>query len=152
MPFNPPTLPQLDNDEEMKKHFVSPTANWVIPDAVMAGESPARASSVPDRMKSLRADFGVTTFVCLQSEVPPQTADGADFGGTKDGDEADKLPSYASAARDVEGVDAEPQFVYYGIRDEEEAESLEALDVLIEDLLKRINNGEVLYVHCKGGK
>ncbi len=150
MPLDIPPLPQLDNDEEMKELFISPSANWVIPGVLIAGASPARSASVPDTMKDLRVGAGVTTFVCLQSEVPPQTEDGTDFGGTKDGNEADKLPSYAAAAREVDGV-PEPKFVYYGIRDEEEAESVEVLHTLIDDLLKRIKDEEVLYVHCKGG-
>ena len=139
-----------DNEEELKTHFLSATANWVIPQTLIAGQSPARSSSVQEEMVFLRKEAGVTTFVCLQSEVPPQTADGVDFGGTKDENEADKLPSYAEEARRVEN-DTEPKFVYYGIRDEEEAESLEVLDTLINDLVKRIEEGEVLYVHCKGG-
>jgi hypothetical protein len=151
MIFSPPNLISLNNDEEMKQnHYFSPTANWVIPGSVMAGQSPARASSVSEMMQSLRVDAGVTTFVCLQSEVLPQSEDGIDFGGTKDGNEVDKMPSYAEAARQIENV-TEPKFVYYGIRDEEKAQSLEVLHILIDNLVKRVENGEVLYIHCKGG-
>ena len=145
-----PDLVPLSDEHEMMRHFFSPTANWVIPGAVMAGQSPARASSVPKIMEALRVEAGVTTFVCLQSEVPPQSEDGKNFGGTVDGNEASELPSYAEAARQIENV-PEPKFVYYGIRDEEEAESLEILDILTNDLLKRVEDGEVLYIHCKGG-
>lgn len=144
------TIASPHNEEEMKTHFLSATANWVIPQSLIAGQSPARASSVEEEMIFLRKEANVSTFVCLQSEVPPQTSDGVDFGGTKDENEADILPSYAEEARQVENV-TKPKFVYYGIRDEEEAESLEVLHTLINDLVKRIQEGEVLYVHCKGG-
>jgi len=147
-----PELIPLENDKELvKQHYFSRSANWVVPGKVMAGESPARVS-VKDSMESVRIEGGVTTFVCLQAEVEPQTNDYSctDYGGVKDGDEADILPSYADAARSVEDV-PEPKFVYYGIRDEEEATSLQELNVLVEDLLGRIKSGEVLYIHCKGG-
>jgi hypothetical protein len=140
----------LDNEEELKIHFFSDNANWVVPGVIMAGKSPALASSVEEIMKSLRSDAGVTTFVCLQAEALPQTEDGTDFGGIKDGNEVKNLPSYAEVARSVENA-PEPNFVYYGIRDEAEAESLEKLGELINDLKRRVEQGEVLYIHCKGG-
>ncbi len=151
-----PELIPLDNEKELvKQHYFSPSANWVIPGMVMAGESLSKIS-VKDSMYSVRVEGGVTTFVCLQAEVGPQsendyTYSSIDYGGVKDGDEIGDLPSYADAARVVEGV-PEPKFVYYGIRDEEEAQSLQELNVLVEDLLGRIRSGEVLYIHCKGGE
>ncbi len=146
-----PELIPLENDEELvKQHYFSPSANWVIPGMVMAGESLSKIS-VKDSMHSVRVEGGVTTFVCLQAEVGPQSEQNSvDYGGVKDGNEIDDLPSYADAAQ-IEGV-PEPKFVYYGIRDEEEAQSLEELNVLVEDLLGRIRSGEVLYIHCKGGE
>ena len=144
------SIAPLDNEEEMNIHFFSATANWVVPGAIMAGQTPALASSVEETMKSLRNDAGITTFVCLQAEVLPQTEDGTDFGGIKDGNEVEKLPSYADVARSIENV-PEPKFVYYGIRDEAEAESLEKLCELINDLKERVEQGEVLYIHCKAG-
>lgn len=152
-----PDLISLEDQDALKaSHFFSSTANWVIPGAVMAGQSPARADDVATNMQTLRVDGGITTFVCLQAEVDPQveTSEGAtnsvDFGGVKEGHEVDVMPSYASVASGVKGVDS-PKFVYYGIRDEEQAESVEKLHTLIKDLMKRVNGGEVLYVHCKGG-
>ena len=152
MPFNFPSLPELENEEELSRLYVSSTSNWVVPHVVMVGQSPARAKSVTNRMEFLLVDKGVTTFVCLQSEVLPQTENGIDLGGIQDGNEADILPSYADAACSVKGVSEVPKFVYFGIRDYDVAESLEGLDILIDNLLKRINDGEVLYVHCKGGE
>jgi len=162
----------IDNEKEMiQSHFFSATANWVIPNKLMAGESPSNPTNVretKDAMFALRLDGKITTFVCLQAEVPPQTSDEdcVDFGGVKlscsqHGEvvptgQANKtvkiiLPSYADMARNVPNV-PRPKFVYYGIKDDGVVESLEGLDVLIQDLVKRVEDGEVLYIHCTAGR
>ena len=64
-------------------------------------------------MCSLFVVEGVTACVSLPPEVPPQSEDGVNFGGTMDGSEASELPSNAEAAREIENV-LEPKFVYYG--------------------------------------
>lgn len=155
MTIDLPHLVSLDNEDDMMKQvFFSDTANWIVPNMIMVGETPAKASSVTERMKSLRSHGGITTFLCLQAEVHPQ-AEGfrhVHFGGIEDGDEMGELPSYAEAARQVENSNGEePTFLYYGIRDMEEALTLNQLIALIEDLVKRVKDGEVLYIHCKGG-
>eukprot|EP00979_Chaetoceros_neogracilis_P001944 scaffold349_cov267-Chaetoceros_neogracile.AAC.39 len=145
-----PTLPSLVDEGYTDKHFFSATANWVIPGAVMAGGSPARASEGADKyLAQLINDAAVTTFVCLQSEVNP-VENAENFGGVNEGNEADELPSYANAAIQVDPATT-PTFVYYGIKDEEVASSMQDLQALISNLQQKVQGGEVLYIHCKGG-
>jgi hypothetical protein len=145
------STPTLLNDEvSMEKHLFSSTANWVVPRAVLAGASPARASEGPEKyLEKLINDAKVTTFVCLQSEVNP-VDNAANFGGVNEGNEADKMPSYADAAIQVDPA-SPPKFVYFGIKDDETASSMEELQALIADLTQRVHEGQVLYIHCKGG-
>mmetsp|Transcript_13996 Transcript_13996/g.17687 ORF Transcript_13996/g.17687 Transcript_13996/m.17687 type:complete len:227 (-) Transcript_13996:200-880(-) len=143
----------MENNGDATKMYFSETANWIVPRTVMVGESPYMASSVKERMASLCIEGGVTTFVCLQAEVPPQPHDCMDFGGVKDEyeDEVSGTLSYSEVAKQIDNIDSNLKFVYYGICDFEPARSLQELDILIEDLANRVANGEVLYIHCKGG-
>jgi hypothetical protein len=139
------------DEVSMQKHFFSETANWVIPGCVLAGGNPVRASegAVGKYLQNLVKKAKVTTYVCLQSEVQP--IDGAEnFGGVQEGNEAEEMPSYANIAAQVDTV-SEPKFVYYGIKDDETASSLDDLRALIANLVKRVQDGEILYIHCKGG-
>ena len=145
-----PTLTSLNDEISVENHFFSATANWVIPGAVMAGGSPARASEGADKyLVNLINDAAVTTFVCLQSEVNPVES-AENFGGVNKGNEADEMPSYANAAIQVDPATT-PKFVYYGIKDEEVASSMIDLQALISNLQQKVQQGEVLYIHCKGG-
>ena len=142
-----PTLEEMGDED----FYFSSTANWVVPRMVMVGESPYLASSMQERLQILCTDGGVTTFVCLQAEVPPQSHMWVDFGGTKGKSEV--VQSYAEVAHQIENVEfSKLRFVYYGVRDYEPARSLKELEILIEDLVKRCKDGEILYIHCKGGK
>lgn len=147
-----PTLTPLDDEISMQKHFFSETANWVIPGCILAGGNPVRASNggaVGKYLQNLVKKAKVTTYVCLQSEV--YAIDGAEnLGGIQEGNETEEMPSYANIAQQVDTV-SEPKFVYYGIKDDEIASSMEELRALIANLVKRVQDGEVLYIHCKGG-
>ena len=76
---------------------------------------------------------GITTFVCLQSELQPQDMCTAD----------EPAPGFRSYVADT-GTDA--RFVHFGIPDREPAASLEALDSLVRDLAARVRGGEALYI------
>lgn len=143
-----PTISNLDDDIAMQKHYYSGSANWVIPNILMAGGSPVRAAEgVDECLESLIQNANISTFVNLQSEVnPPSSAE--NLGGKSDGHEADSLPDYSDSAS---AINPSVNFVYYGMVDEEAAESVDKLDEVVTKLVERIHNGEVLYVHCKGG-
>lgn len=146
-----PPLTALGDEVSLQKHYVSEKSNWLVPGVVMMGQSPARDADIGGLMSTLLTNKKVTTFVCLQSEVPPQSDDTVLFGGVVEGNQADSMPSYASAAIAADST-IEPKFVHYGIKDDETAQSVDDLFALCSNLTTRINNGgEVLYVHCKGG-
>jgi len=93
------------------------------------------------------------TFVCLQSEVPPQTSEAMIIGGYEDWKNDTsliQLPSYYYyVATTLPGEN--PAYVHYGMRGEGHVDSLDSLNLLIENLKCRINSGEVLYIHCDRG-
>ena len=93
----------------------------------------------------------MSTFVCLQSELPPQDASWPD-GGV--GGQSNNAPDTQTAPflpyREAAGSDA--SFLYFGIPDLSVAESLERLDDLVADLAGRVGRGEGLYLHCWGGR
>ena len=93
----------------------------------------------------------MSTFVCLQSELPPQDASWPD-GGV--GGQSNNAPDAQTAPflpyREAAGSDA--SFLYFGIPDLSVAESLKRLDDLVADLAGRVARGEGLYLHCWGGR
>jgi hypothetical protein len=145
-----PSLTLLDDTKSTQNHFFSEQANWVVPGVVMAGQSPAQAKDVKAYIKDLSTRAKITTYVCLQCEVVPQSSDTEDLGGIQIGNDSDILPSYANTVSQVNPA-AEPKFVYYGMKDDEIAPSDEGLQSLVENLSNRVHAGEILYIHCKGG-
>jgi len=146
-----PPLPALDDEVAMQKYFVAANANWLVPGVVMVGSNPNRAAEGAEKyLEKLAAVGKITTYVCLQSEVPPQSKDAEALGGLVSGDQSDAMPSYANAVVTVDPA-SEPKFVHYGTNDDEIIASMEELSTLILNLGKRIEAGEVLYIHCKGG-
>lgn len=73
----PPYLPNLDQDYEIKMRFQE-FANWLIPGSLMAGRYPfvepsrCRDRKTGEEMLEALITAGVTTFVCLQGEIPAQ--------------------------------------------------------------------------------
>ena len=92
---------------------------------------------------------GVGTFVCLQAEVPPQYGS-VSLGGTR----VEPLPGLEPYAEDALAAKPEepPTFVHFGIEDMKPADDIVALRGLVYSLVDRVRAGEVLYVHCWGGK
>jgi len=149
-----PPLTLLHNEEALRAHYFSTYANWLIPNKVMIGENPASVkSSIRKRIKALCKRAGCTTFVCLQSEIPPQTHQALMMGGYTDWKKnasLKMLPSYYyHVAKAV--PNETPNYIHYGMRDESEVHSLNDLKALMEELKGRINLGEVLYIHCDDG-
>ena len=141
----PPLVPLADAAAVKSSHAFSDTASWVVPGAVLLGRYPGSCPSRPithdaqaELVMSLRR-AGITTFVCLQSELQPQDTCTAD----------EPAPGFRSYVADT-GTDA--RFVHFGIPDREPAASLEALDGLVRDLAARVHSGEALYIHCYGGQ
>ena len=138
-----PPLPALDAAVLQDSHGVSAEQNWLVPGRVMLGRYPGsgrgqRVDAVVDALRTA----GVTTFVCLQSELPVQDAGETNPPG---------FESYHAAAVNFDGP--APSFVHFGIPDREPAGDLAGLRTLVADLAARVRDGgECLFIHCWGGK
>lgn len=138
-----PPLPALDAAVLQDSHGFSAEQNWLVPGRVMLGRYPGsgrgqRVDAVVDALRTA----GVTTFVCLQSELPPQDSGAANPPG---------FENYHAAAVNFDGP--APSFVHFGIPDREPAGDLDSLRSLVADLAARVlKNGECLFIHCWGGK
>lgn len=128
--MNLPPLPSTDvARDELVPEYRGPTkrSNWVVPGLLLCGDR-----SSLDKDASLRAilDAGITTIVCLQTRQ--ETAVAVDY------------------KKRSNGIRPGIKFVEQPIPDQEVTD-----DGLIQDLvarlLERMANGEILYVHCRGG-
>jgi len=152
-----PRLHSLSDPMLASLHSFSSTANWLIPQRVICGRYPGSCPSRPtsagvvsERLAAIRG-AGISTFVCLQSELPPQDAfwpDGGVRGQSNNAPDAQTAPFVPY--REAAGSDA--SFLHFGIPDLSVAESLESLDALVADLARRVARSEGLYLHCWGGR
>ncbi|CAE7600943.1 unnamed protein product [Symbiodinium pilosum] len=133
-------------------------ANWLLPGHLMIGRypylNPVYCMSQQDADAQLRSllDAGVTTFVCLQSEIPPQIGAGAVWpkSGVPVRGFAGSFMPYAAKAQRL-APDKPLQFLHCPIQDLNTPQSQE-LSELVADLSQRMEAGEVIYLHCWGGR
>jgi len=156
--------------------------NWIIEGRVMLGRyphldpiaGPPRAGAaafaggpsvacVEAHLASMAAE-GVTCYVSLQEEVPSQGTEGdAQWPESQEvfleGPGRARFPypflRYADAVRTASaaaGLAREPSFVHFPIQDLCLPQRDEDTAALLEGLLGRLEDGEVLYVHCWGGR
>ena len=159
--FNAPPLPTAMNDRLSlaQSNGFGDYSSWVIPGCVMQGRNPTTGrGSAFDRINTIVNEGKCSTFVCLQAEAAPQdeTENGV-LGGVEDWKTTPmKFDSYKEDVIQAISMSGnsqlQPSFLHYGIRDFDVADSLEGLDRLIANLADRIRSGEVLYLHCWGGK
>ena len=147
-----PTACPVDDPSLGRAHSFSRDASWLIPGYVLCGSypgaSPGRASD-NGLLQQVRA-AGVSTFVCLQDELPPQDAPWPADGVPNLSDRAKWAPGNFSCYRSQAGPDA--NFLHIPLPDRSVAESLDALDDIVCSLRTRIEAGEKLYLHCWGGR
>ncbi|KAL7469378.1 hypothetical protein ACHAXS_009641, partial [Conticribra weissflogii] len=163
-----PPLPISSTDPTIQSsHKFRSTAHWIIPNILMQGGRPEVDHDVPQETQvgPLLTDAKCTTFVCLQAECEP-VADATliSDGGCHnwlDPELRTDLPDYSVEVRKIEreilhqsqSPPSPVSFLHYGIGDMEAASSLASLSDVVRDLAKRIlYDGEILYVHCYGGK
>jgi hypothetical protein len=150
--FQLPPLIKLDDKSSIKQnHSFTSDANWVIPGILMQGRQPSLGDrSLADNMRLLREDAHISTFVCLQAEAAPQNTDNTNvviLGGA-----VSSKTDYSYAKEAAQFGESAPKFVHFGIQDFSTVESLDDLCLLCNYLERRIRQGDVLYVHCFGGK
>ncbi len=153
-------------------------SNWIIRGHVLQGPHPANgAASADATVRVLREllEAGVTTFVCLQDEMPTKTGTSSGAGaasGTRYGAPSARFRSsygsgnvvsakpYLDQAQMVADAAGLPQaaegrqlsFIHVPIRDADGGIAPDAvLKRLVADLTAHIRAGEVLYLHCGDG-
>lgn len=161
----------------MGSHRFDGLSNWLVPGKVMQGEHPLNdccdsatdtsdSISRPSRIFSILEKAGCRTFVCLQAESAPCVYDSNDtstvfLGGFQDWKTNSSLlkpykNQVVSAVYELVKKSGKsffnPSFIHYGIRDFDVVDSLEGLSKLIDHLGRRVREGEILYIHCLGGK
>ncbi|EFN52274.1 hypothetical protein CHLNCDRAFT_58960 [Chlorella variabilis] len=178
-----PELAPLDENYESACAFAD-FANWLVPGRVMLGRYPfvepsrCRSRDVGEEQLRRLLKAGVTTFVCLQAEIPEQGAMricGVD-GFVPYRAPATLLASALSPPPSMEEVAAlrtpeldrylpprrhraawqsrariQLDFCHFPIVDLSIPEA-DGLRLLLAELSQRLERGERLYVHCWGGR
>ena len=139
-----PLVPLSDAALLRSTHYVSGSANWLLPGRVLVGRYPGTLpGETTEAAIGAIASAGVDTFVCLQAEVPAHGGAAYPAG----------LEPYADLARAaLAPLGREPAFVHLGIPDLQPAPRFGDLVRLVDDLADRVERGRVLYIHCWGGK
>lgn len=151
--------------------------NWIIPYRVMAGQYPGRtpedwgptAEQAEKHVRSVVRDARVTTFCCLQSEVPPQDDDTA--WAAKGGEVYLSYPwrsqfprsftRYSPVVRSELSVGDDdlphpeevkiPEFLHQPVEDLNVPDSSSLLE-LLSRLLDVMEDDRTVYIHCWGGR
>lgn len=144
------SLPSLEGKADESLRF-SEMANWIAPGQLMVGRYPMiqkNKDACQRHLQRLVREAEISTFVCVQSEVPGQEdlrswpAGGIDVKGRR------CLP-YAKMARQL--AVRKLHFVHQPMRDLE-VPGNEHLLAFTEDLEAQIQQGERILVHCMGGR
>mmetsp|Transcript_110255 Transcript_110255/g.195198 ORF Transcript_110255/g.195198 Transcript_110255/m.195198 type:complete len:286 (+) Transcript_110255:68-925(+) len=150
---------------EMQSAYLKPNGtsrgfcNWLVRNSMIIGRYPCcdptgRPTLIEARshMRFL-VENDVTTYVCLQAELPPQTgvwpADGVKLEGMGF---TNNFVNYASIAAE-EAMSLErptPIFLHFPIKDMN-VPSWELLVQILDSLLVRLRDDGCLYIHCWGG-
>ena len=164
-----PRFPPLETFDEIKRkresHYVGPTteSNWVLPGKLLVGAYPG-VEDDDENMTLLWSilSCGVTTFCCLQVEYPgPEVTEEMWRSGQA------IRPYYNDAVNVIEHVDSmrkiNPQsqhekvttsdrlgFVHVPIVDCSVTDDTTIVN-LCRDLVRRLAEGEIVYLHCWGG-
>mmetsp|Transcript_93304 Transcript_93304/g.301840 ORF Transcript_93304/g.301840 Transcript_93304/m.301840 type:complete len:337 (+) Transcript_93304:84-1094(+) len=137
-------------------------ANWLLPGQLVAGRYPfvdpvycRSHQQGEEQLRLLLGPAGVTTFVCLQEELPEQEDAVAwpSVGIPADGFLGGTFQPYATVAKAlaVNYGNSGVKFLRAPMPDLGiPPEGL--LERLIPELERRLNAGEVLYLHCWGGR
>ncbi|CAL5229819.1 g13221 [Coccomyxa viridis] len=168
-------------------HGFSTFANWIIPGHVMLGRYPyvepsrCRTHEQGEEQLAQILNEGITTFICLQGEIPPQqemriggvrgfvpyaatasllaSAMGAPPGMQEvNGLRNRYLDTYLPPRRKQNRIESEParklikvQFLHEPITDLSIPTTKQVKSVTTE-IRKRLESGEKVYMHCWGGR
>mmetsp|Transcript_32029 Transcript_32029/g.91951 ORF Transcript_32029/g.91951 Transcript_32029/m.91951 type:complete len:284 (+) Transcript_32029:74-925(+) len=135
-------------------------ANWLLPERLLAGRYPyvnpgycESSKEADEQLITLLQDAKVSTFVCLQAELPPQQDPRSwpPRGVRVPGFPGRFLP-YATRVQELAAaMGCKVHFVHEPITDLG-VPSQEQLSSLLEQLENLLLAGEVVYLHCWGGR
>mmetsp|Transcript_18698 Transcript_18698/g.24343 ORF Transcript_18698/g.24343 Transcript_18698/m.24343 type:complete len:507 (-) Transcript_18698:197-1717(-) len=158
-------LPELDSFDYIAQHadeYVGPSdeSNWVLPGVFLVGAFPGCPDDDEnwDLITGILA-LGVTTFVCLQDEYSDDALE-EDWRYERNGairpyyrDVQDIVAQVEECPEDFPDIHistSDLHFVHFPIIDCDIAED-DSVYGLANRLVDRLNNGEVIYLHCWGG-
>lgn len=142
--------------------------NWLLPGIIMIGQYPGQTpeangpsqEEVKQHICLLVEDAGVNFFCSLQSEIPAQTDTSAweKHGGQVYLEEylRDDFPRpfthYAPLVQSLSTANAiEPVFLHYPI-DDLSVPNSQPIQALLMQLLQTLDDENVIYLHCWGGR
>jgi len=116
------------------------------------GACPSREISDEQATENLATirNAGMSTFVCLQDELPPQDGVWPCDGIPKVSERAPLATGNFVNYRQFAGDST--SYVHYKLPDLSIAKSLTDLDEIVSYLMERVINGDRLYIHCWGGR
>jgi hypothetical protein len=161
-----PPLPSLLATPQslVHSHSFSETAHWVIPGLLLQGAQPHIVNNDDnhDTLSNLVHKANCHVFVSLRAECAPQDhAVCIDNGGCRDWEMQDSNQAIQSSSYSYsnhiqtlvqQAKLPSPIFLHYGIQDCQPSPSFQGLIRIVDELSNRILSGEVVYLHCMGGK
>jgi alanine transaminase len=153
--------------------------NWIVPRKIMVGQYPGQnpeisgpsAEEVQTHLSTLWHDAGITTFVSLQSETPPQ--DDYDKWNRNDGEiylegfvvrqqfprpfthYAPVIDAVLSSSNCRNGGCSQCKFLHWPIDDLSVPSNAQSLNDLLLTILSDLDDdgdSSVVYIHCWGGR
>ncbi|CAK9103951.1 unnamed protein product [Durusdinium trenchii] len=146
-----PKLPPVEGRAEQSPLAFSDMANWLSPGTLMVGRYPMLEKNKDACRRHLRrlvTEAKISTFVCVQSEVPSQLDMKRWPPGGVDVRRRRCLP-YAPLARQF--AKHKLHFLHEPMEDLA-TPGHERLETLSQDLEARAHKGERILVHCMGGR
>ncbi|CAE6972203.1 unnamed protein product [Symbiodinium sp. CCMP2592] len=141
----------------LKPQRFSEHANWLLPGHLMIGRypylNPVYCTSQREAVEQLHGllKVGITTFVCLQTEIPPQVGPASEEWPA-DGVPVTGFPGrFLPYAAKAQSLMPDLQFMHCPIQDLSTPRSRE-LSELVGELMQRMEANEVIYLHCWGGR
>eukprot|EP00929_Paragymnodinium_shiwhaense_P078213 TRINITY_DN40503_c0_g2_i2.p1 TRINITY_DN40503_c0_g2~~TRINITY_DN40503_c0_g2_i2.p1 ORF type:complete len:314 (-),score=50.57 TRINITY_DN40503_c0_g2_i2:782-1723(-) len=145
-----PPVPASESPPGSSPFRFSRLANWVAPGHILVGRYPLLKSMEGEGrelLRSLLTDAKVSTFVDLQCEVPPQVD--AWPGGRVQAN-GDTFLQYAKMAKQF-AFGRDLHFLHEPCANFR-AQCYDDLERLVLNLASRVSEGQVIYVHCRGGR
>ncbi len=115
--------------------LLPPTSNWLIKNKIIMGAYPDPDSKYAEQLVKL----GVTTFISLQTK-----------------EELKKFRSYKEQAiNKAKNINKKVEFINFPIEDRkitDDKETIKFVKFIIDEKLSKLKEGDMIFIHCYGGK